>query len=284
MTSGRADVPYASRFATVATYPSAASYGPRTLVDEYEFVWLIEGTADWRVRDAAGLSWRTSLPPGSIALARPGDRDQFGWDPRRRTRHGYVHFRLANHPDSSLWPRVRDSMATPLLRSLCDHLVGLGLEQERLAEHNRLLGVLLEVFLADPISRVPDWPQPLLAMVEHIATRWRRDGLCLLPVAELAAAGHVSVGHASRLFHSQFGIGPAAALERVRLARAATALQRTNSTLAEVALATGYHNPFHLSRRFSQLHGLPPAQFRRSAADPLAPLNGNLRVLAERIL
>ena len=245
---------------------------------------MITGTATWEVRGTDGVANSLRLPPGSIVLARPGDRDRFTWDPRRTTRHGYVHFRRPDAGQTSGWPRLRDTTVTPLLQSLCDHLVSLGTDPGRSAEHNRLLEVLLEVFLAPPVDRSPGWPEPLLAMVDHVAVRWRTDEIGLVPIMDLAAAGHVSTGHASRLFRQQFGLGPASALERIRLARAATALQRTNSTLDEIARSVGYRNPYHLSRRFSHVYGLPPSRFRNSTADPSEPLTGDLRTLATRIL
>ena len=245
---------------------------------------MVTGTATWTVRGSDGVTTESRMPPGTLVLARPGDRDSFRWDPRRTTRHGYVHFRGNDRAEAANRPRIRDTTATPLLQSLCDHLVALGTDPSRLAEHNRLLATLLEVFLAPPVGRVLDWPDPLVAMVDHVAARWRTDEISLVPISELAAAGNVSTGHASRLFRQQFGLGPASALERIRLARAATALQRTNSTLDEIARSIGYRNPYHLSRRFSRVYQMPPSRFRNSTADPSEPLTGDLRALAARIL
>src|SRR5947209_929804 len=88
----------------VALYPAGATFGPRVMRD-YEFVWLIEGDAEYRWGDAV-----VQAPEGSIVLCRPGATDFFRWDPKRRTRHGYYHFRIQSlpkdWPPEKLWPLV----------------------------------------------------------------------------------------------------------------------------------------------------------------------------------
>ena len=71
-----------------------------------------------------------------------------------------------------------------------------------------------------------------------------------------------------------YGCGPAHALELVRLSRAAMIVQRSNATLAEIARASGFANPYHLSRRFRAAYGVPPGRYRRDqpTADPQAPV------------
>src|SRR5258708_37845736 len=75
----------------LAFYPPGATFGPRTLGD-FEFVWIVDGDVVW---ECDGLAH--PAPAGTVLLARPGMRDGFRWDPKRPTRHGYVHFTLAQH-------------------------------------------------------------------------------------------------------------------------------------------------------------------------------------------
>ncbi|MDN5726867.1 MAG: helix-turn-helix transcriptional regulator, partial [Propionibacteriales bacterium] len=106
------------------------------------------------------------------------------------------------------------------------------------------------------------------------AACWATAGVSRVPVAELARAAHVSAGHLHRTFRQAFGCGPARALELVRLARAATALQRSNTTISDVAAAHGFANPYHFSRRFAHTYGSPPHAFRtrEPLTDPMWPL------------
>jgi transcriptional regulator GlxA family with amidase domain len=89
---------------------------------------------------------------------------------------------------------------------------------------------------------------------------------------ELAAASNVSVGHLFRVFRTEYGCGPARALELVRLARSAVALQRSNASLAEIARQGGFANAYHFSRRFSAAYRMPPGAYRALGLgpDPLA--------------
>jgi transcriptional regulator GlxA family with amidase domain len=124
-------------------------------------------------------------------------------------------------------------------------------------------------------------------LVDHVATVWERSGPRIVSVQELAAAANQSAGHLHRLFREQYGCGPAYALDLIRLARAATALQRTNATIREIASDCGYSNPYHFSRRFSLAYGDPPGTFRRrrQLSDPLAPVRAaGLLPIARRLL
>jgi len=68
----------------VADYAPGATYGPRWLPN-FELLWLLHGSALWRteVYDDAGVRQATveeELRPGTVALARRGNRDAYIWD------------------------------------------------------------------------------------------------------------------------------------------------------------------------------------------------------------
>ena len=88
------------------------------------------------------------------------------------------------------------------------------------------------------------------------------DGPDPRPGARLGGRRRVSPGHLFRIFRTEYGCSPARALEIIRLARAAILLQRSNATLAEIAHRCGFANPYHFSRRFAAVYGLPPGRFR----------------------
>ena len=96
-----------------------------------------------------------------------------------------------------------------------------------------------------------------------------------LSLEDLAAGASISTGYLSRVFRRHYGIGPVAAFELLRLARAATLLVRGNLSVAAVANDCGFANPYHFSRRFHHRHGQPPGRYRhtperRQPAEPLA--------------
>lgn len=273
MTSLRPSVLAGSRV-QLADYRPGDSFGPRRLHD-HEFVWLVRGSAVWTVTDAE-VTTEHRLTPGQVALARSGTVDSYQWDQRRPSTHAYVHFSLdrpAGLPPPADWPAVHGWAGQPLLEGLCRYLVELsGLDSPAARSRtDELLGLLLDVFVTGPLpDRQAALPPALAALADHVQSRWSADlaGPAALDITELSAAAHVSPGHLFRLFREAYGCGPARALELVRLASAATSLQRSNATIAEVARACGFANPYHFSRRFSSAYGSPPGAYRRLGAGP----------------
>ncbi|MEQ7006680.1 helix-turn-helix transcriptional regulator [Actinopolymorpha sp. B17G11] len=103
-----------------------------------------------------------------------------------------------------------------------------------------------------------------LAFVRH---EWAGGRLRAIRLDELAEAASVSTGHFARQFRQYYDIGAVAALERLRLARAASMLLCGNQPLAVVAKECGFADAFHFSKRFSRTYGLPPGRYRRSRTD-----------------
>jgi len=83
-----------------------------------------------------------------------------------------------------------------------------------------------------------------------------------LDVAHLARLCHLSPPQFHVRFRRVFGCPPMAFVKRQRLAEAARRL-RAEGTLKEIAAATGFGGPFHLSREFSRAFGQSPALYRR---------------------
>lgn len=284
-------------FVETIDYPAASTFGPRRLID-YEFVWVLTGSATLRMELEPSSSGRGSEPvellltPGTLALTRTGTIDSYHWAPDRASAHAWVHFELVDGaalPPPHIWPLTRSSHDNPVLAGLCDYLVDLG-ARPSVAAHERtddLVAVLLDLFVTGPLAEGgPRLPVHVDAAVDHVRRRWRDDGVGIIDVEDLAAAAGVSTGHLFRVFRAAYGCGPAHALELVRLTRAATALQRSNTPLAAIARQVGFANPYHLSRRFSRAYGVPPGEYRTGAGplDPYAPLDSPaLRQLARAV-
>jgi AraC family transcriptional regulator len=262
----------------VATYPPGATFGPRRLED-FEFVWLLQGTAEWRYELG-------SIPLGanSLLLGRPGITDSFIWDRTRPTRHAYLHFELVGQlpqlPDPARWPLVRTLPDDDPLRPLLRYLLSLG--GHRSGTHQQttqeILGLLLTLFVQGPL---PDHdqqglPPHLDTLVAFVRRAWSPPAPTRpLSLQELAAGACLSAGYLSRVFRQHYGVGPVAAFELLRLARAATLLVRSNLSVAAVAHDCGFANPYHFSRRFHRSYGQPPGRYRhalprRQPAEPLA--------------
>jgi AraC-like DNA-binding protein len=268
----------------VADYRPGAVFGPRVL-PSYELVWLLTGSARWRTEtlDADGAVTGdevVTLRPGTLSLARQGDREIYHWDSSRASSHAFVHF-LVDDPghlgDASAWPRVQDMSRAPILPAVCAYLLDLaGLQSPSSRwRSDECVRLLLDLFVTGPLSQQAPHISPIVrAAVEHVAAVWSTAGYRIVPVKETATAAAVSVGHLHRVFRGSYGCGPARAFELVRLVRAALALQRSNLSLAEIAAEYGFSSPYHFSRRFVATYGTPPGTFRRalSAADAMWPV------------
>jgi len=267
----------------VAGYPVGAGFGPRTLHD-YEFLWMLHGSARRTLHPATGPDPQADrslvLTPGTLVLSRSGAVESYQWDQQRPSRHAYLHFAVTDRrglPDEAAWPTTRTFGATPVLEGLCAYLLELaGQESQRArALSDQVLELLLDVFLTGPLAQPEHQLPPVVAaVVDHVGRTWASRGTRAVGVGELAAAARASTGHLYRVFRERHGCGPARALEVVRLSRAAVQLQRTNASIAEVASLTGFADPYHFSRRFRSVYGIPPGAFRRlpGARDALAPL------------
>jgi AraC family transcriptional regulator len=261
----------------VAVYPPGATFGPRRLPD-FEFVWLLQGTAEWR-SDLGSIA----LGPNSLLLGRPGIQDAFIWDRTRPTRHAYLHFELAGRlpqlPDPARWPLVRTLPEDDPLRPLLRYVLNLGKQPAGTHEPTtqEVLRLLLTLFVQGPL---PDHDQRRLpphldTLLELVRRAWSPPAPTRpLSLRELAAGACISTGYLSRVFRRHYGIGPVAAFELLRLARAATLLARSNLSVAAVAHDCGFANPYHFSRRFHRVYGRPPRGYRHASPrlQPTEPL------------
>jgi AraC-like DNA-binding protein len=231
---------------------------------DWEFVWLMQGDAQycWGERAAAA-------PEGSVVLCRPGATDTFRWDPQRQTRHAFVHFQVGplsqGWPVWGDWPLVREGAEDDILRPLFRHLLTWAdcgdPEQCRL-----ILMTMLTAFrtgqqaIGSPARAV--LPAAVEAVCAFIAARLDEDPAATLPLPLLADHACVTPEYLCRLFKAALGHGPAEAVRRMRLERAAVLLARSNYTVAEAAALYGYASPFHFSRAFKQVRGHSPSEIR----------------------
>lgn len=274
----------AHSFAQVATYTPGSTFGPRKLND-YELVWILDGQGIWSTDQDGGsghgsvLQART-LRPGNLVIARQGATDSYQWAATSQSRHAFVHFSLDDEGAGigSTWPSMRSSLGQPALSGLCSYLIQLaavGSDSAR-ERSDQTLAVLVDFFVHGPLSSDDDRSSDvrLVDLLALVRTSW--EGREMRPVSnvQLAAWSHMSIGHLSKLFRLNFGLGPASVLEAARLVRAAITLQRTDMTLRTVATLTGFANEYHFSRRFVNFYAIPPGKFRRDGADrdPLGPL------------
>lgn len=265
----------------IADYPRGAEMAPRT-IDDFEFVWMLRGHARF-----VSAEENLGFGPGQLLLVPRGVRHRLIWDPRRASRHGYVHFdpeQVGRRADSQV--RLRRMSEHDPLAGLCAYLLWLGHEQPRGWEVplDRTLHLLLTLYLSGPLP--DDRPQlnlqrPLAAVVDHLRDRWGQMPLRRISVDELAGAAGVSRSYLNRLFRDQFQTTPATALEALRCSRAETLLSHTVMPIGAVADQCGFADLYHFSHRFHRRYGLSPSAYRIGAGTAGSALDhGGIRRLA----
>jgi AraC family transcriptional regulator len=97
-----------------------------------------------------------------------------------------------------------------------------------------------------------------------LASRRLMRDLCIdVPVGELAGLCGLSRSYFTRAFKVSMGTPPHRWLLRQRVRRAGEMLERTNESIAAIALACGFADQSHLTRVFHAVTGTSPAAWRR---------------------
>ncbi len=262
----------------VATYPAGATYGPRILRD-FEFVWIIEGSAQYCRGEMHYLEDVAQAQAGSILLCRPGI-DFFLWDQTRRTRHAYFHFTVSSLPSDwppvAQWPLLARTLPDegdillPLFRHLLTWAGRGDVRQCRLT-----MAALLSAFLTGETATgdVPreSLPPPVERALAYIHARLEEQPDAPLALADIADAACVTREHLCRLFTDATGRSPAETVRLARLDQAAVLPARSNYSVAETAAMCGFPNAFHFSRRFKDAFGMSPRALRQSVQSGETP-------------
>jgi AraC family transcriptional regulator len=177
----------------------------------------------------------------------------FGCDftPGRGRRYCDVALRLQSSDSSSPWLAL---ITPPDLGAVQ------GRSQERLQVHTRpRLDALDSGTIAAEREQRGGLPARMLRSIEeYIDLHLEKD----LSVEELASHLGISPSYFARSFRSSVGLAPHAYVMRRRLLRAQELLANTDLPLIDIALATGFADQSHFSRRFHQMTGVPPRAFR----------------------
>jgi len=95
---------------------------------------------------------------------------------------------------------------------------------------------------------------------------WIRENLTAsLTVDRLAEQVGMSPRHFSRMFHSETGMTPAKAIERMRVEVARQRVEASDEVIELVAYNTGFGDPERMRRAFMRAFGQPPRSLRRTA-------------------
>ena len=80
----------------------------------------------------------------------------------------------------------------------------------------------------------------------------------------MAELCNLSENQFRRVFNQHTGMSPKRYVDKLRMQQACEILSSTVSPIAEVAHQFGYSDPYHFSRRFKDIIGLSPENYRNS--------------------
>ncbi|AFY56850.1 transcriptional regulator containing an amidase domain and an AraC-type DNA-binding HTH domain [Rivularia sp. PCC 7116] len=83
-----------------------------------------------------------------------------------------------------------------------------------------------------------------------------------IKLADLARLLDISQFHFSHLFKQSIGMSPYQYLLQQRVERAKLLLKQKDRLIVDIALECGFSSHSHLSRKFRQLTGITPKQYR----------------------
>jgi AraC-like DNA-binding protein len=177
----------------------------------------------------------------------------FGCDftPGRGRRYCDVALRLQSSDTSSPWLAL---ITPPDLGAV------LGRGRERLQLHTRpRLDAIDKGAIAAEQEQHRELPARMLKNIEeYIDLNLQKN----LSVEELASHLRMSTSYFARSFRSSVGLTPHAYVMRRRLLHAQELIASTDLPLIDIAVATGFADQSHFSRRFHQMTGVSPRTYR----------------------
>jgi AraC-like DNA-binding protein len=226
----------------------------------------------------AGKVWALDGP--AIVLTPPQVPHSYQFDPKRPTRHLFVHFdwhreRLLGRIPDPL-PAVQPAGRVPLIGVLLPEILYLCYCREPLWEDRAslLLAALLAALLARaPSAGVPVDLHPLPPSVQKALAYMDAHLDQTFQIGEMARTLGWSREHLAREFARYLGQSPTEVLTQKRLDRACALLQDAQLSVRQVAHSVGYGDATHFTRRFRTRYGMTPSTYqKRCAADRRAPL------------
>jgi AraC-like DNA-binding protein len=264
--------------------PPGATFGPRRQVS-YEFIWIRVGSVVARLDQK-----KIHCPVGTLLLVPYNVTDRYDWSKNGKNIHSFIHFfsgpsSMTPNPDDppipfgALPPEWPSPKKWPIFRHfLPGHTIFqlfrqvLSCSPLKSGDFKPVLGPTVELMLRLYLSgsssppREQDFDSGLSPTVEKIfpwlMERVRKHPHQELRLGDIAASAAVSPQYLCRLFKKDLGIGPMECVRLLKIERACEMLERSQLTIKEVSNLSGFENPFHFSRVFKEIYGMPPKTYR----------------------
>jgi AraC-like DNA-binding protein len=168
-----------------------------------------------------------------------------------RARYGIEFFGLSERAQAH-WRRAKQSHGLPRLIALCDYLDDL----LRCTDYRLLSSVMMQGEDDATGQR----------QINSILDRITADVSQPMSAADLAAELEMSESSFSRFFRRATGNTFTDFLNRVRVSRACQLLMETDRQVTQICYEVGFNNVANFNRRFLEIKGMTPTEFRRQSA------------------
>lgn len=117
--------------------------------------------------------------------------------------------------------------------------------------------------------------RPALQLDSIIANIQAHYTLADFSLQTLAKEYDVSVSYISQFFKEHYGVGLLDYYTQLRMERAKELMRSTELNVADISFAVGYYRSSSFSRRFKQLYGITPAEYKKSCCPESGAPSGN---------
>ena len=170
-----------------------------------------------------------------------------------RARHGIEFFGLAERAEAH-WHRVKESRGLRRFVAFADFITDLA----HCTDYRLLSAVQMQMQPGDDDAE--------LDQINTIVNRLTADVAQPLVAAELAADLGMSESRFSRFFKRATGNTFTDFVNRVRINRACQWLMESDRQVGQICFDVGFSNLANFNRRFLEIKGVTPTEFRREAA------------------
>ncbi|MES2716180.1 MAG: helix-turn-helix domain-containing protein [Pseudomonadota bacterium] len=167
-----------------------------------------------------------------------------------RARHGVEFFGLGERAEAH-WQRCKAARGLRRLAAFCDYLADLA----RCTDHRLLSAVQMQA----------DEHDAELDQINAIVNRLVADVAQPLQAGDLADELGMSESRFSRFFRRATGNSFTDFVNRVRINRACQLLMESDRRVGDICYEVGFNNLANFNRRFLEIKGLTPSEFRRQA-------------------
>ncbi|HET7625697.1 MAG TPA: AraC family transcriptional regulator [Verrucomicrobiae bacterium] len=205
------------------------------------------------------------LQPGSVFAYGPGIPHKIFTDPNQPLTKYFVDFSGTDATGLLQTARLRPGAVARIfppmeIQPLFDELIRNGLRGTR--QSPQICAMLLEVLsrkISEARAPLPGRETLAFESYRHCRAHIERHFLRLRSVEQIAAECHMDDTYLCRLFKRYDHETPYRFLVRLKMNHAAERLRAPATLIKQVAEEIGFANPFHFSRTFKSVFGIPPS-------------------------